>query len=169
MSAESRKVRIHPDNTFRQRRPCVYAQQMIVGATRLALVVAATAALAIALPATARADNQNFLSPSGNINCTMSAGAVACDISDFIYQPPPPPECGKHFPWGSRFTLALGKPSAIECHSDSLRVPGEPTLDYGQTISAGTLTCDSEPSGMKCTDTSSGHYFQVSREAYSFG
>jgi hypothetical protein len=33
--------------------------------TKLATVVAATAALAIALPATARADIRNFQSPSG--------------------------------------------------------------------------------------------------------
>ncbi len=142
---------------------------MIVGATRLALVVAAAAALAIALPATARADVHNFQTPSGNIVCTIDNTSAACDISDFIYEPPPPPECGKHIAWGSRFVLAPGNPGAIECHGDTLRVPGEPTLNYGQTISAGTITCDAQPSGVKCTDTSSGHYFQVSREAYSFG
>jgi hypothetical protein len=133
-----------------------------------ALVAAATAT-AIALPATVHADNRSFQSPSGNIDCIISDGGVACDISDFTYQPPPPPECGKHIAWGSRFTLAPGKPSAIECHGDTLRVPGEPTLDYGQTVSAGTITCDSELSGMKCTDTSSGHFFQVSRDAYNLG
>ena len=136
---------------------------MVMGAT------AATAASAIALPATARADDHNFQSPSGNIYCVIDTGGVACDISYFTYQPPPPPECGKHLPWGSRFTLAPGKPSAIECHGDTLRVPGEPILDYGHTISAGTLTCDSEPAGIKCTDTSSGHFFEVSRDAYNLG
>jgi hypothetical protein len=49
-----------------------------------------------------------------------------------------------------------------------LRIPGEPTLDYGQTISAGTITCDSEPTGIKCTD-SSGHYFRVSKDSYNLG
>ena len=135
--------------------------------TRLALFVSVTAAAAIAVAATARADTQNFQSPSGNIYCVMDSGGVACDISDFTYQPPPPPECGKHLAWGSRFSLMPGKPAAIECHGDTLRVPGEPTLNYGQTISAGTLTCDSEPSGMKCTDSSTGHYFRVSRDSYN--
>jgi hypothetical protein len=137
--------------------------------TKLATVVTATAALAIALPTTARADIRNFQSPSGNIFCTIDDSGAACDISEFKYQPPPPPECGKHIAWGSRFTLAPGHPGTIECHGDTLRVPGEPTLDYGQTISAGTITCDDEPSGMKCTDTSSGHFFQVSRDAYNLG
>ena len=145
---------------------------MIFEATKRAkfvMAVTATAALAIALPATARADIRNFQSPSGNIVCTIDNSGAACDISDYIYQPPPPPECGKHIAWGSRFTLAAGNPGAIECHGDTLRVPGEPTLEYGQTISASTITCDDEPSGMKCTDTSSGHFFQVSREAYNLG
>ena len=57
----------------------------------------------------------------------------------------------------------------MECHGDTLRLPGEQTLNYGQTISAGTITCDSEPSGMTCTDSSTGHYFRVSRDSYSLG
>ncbi len=137
--------------------------------TRLALIISVTVTAAIAVPATARADTQNFQSPSGNIYCVMDSGGVACDISDFTYQPPPPPECGKHLAWGSRFSLTPGKPAAIECHGDTLRVPGEPTLNYGQTTSAGTITCDSEPSGMKCTDSSTGHYFRVSRDSYDLG
>jgi hypothetical protein len=56
----------------------------------------------------------------------------------------------------------------IVCHSDSLRVPGEPTLDYGQTKSVGTFSCDSVLSGVKCTD-STGHYFRASRGSYDLG
>ena len=136
---------------------------------RQTLVIGATVAAATAAPATARADTLNFQSPSGNIYCVLDSPGVACDISDFTYQPPPPPECGKHLAWGNRFTLTPGRPAAIECHGDTLRIPGEPTLEYGQTISAGTLTCDSEPSGMKCTDSSTGHYFRVSRDSYDLG
>jgi hypothetical protein len=144
---------------------------MITGALKaitLALVLPAVAA-AIALPATARVDTQNFQSPTGNIYCLLDSGGVACDISDYTYQPPPPPECGKHLPWGNRFTLTPGKPAAIECHGDTLRVPGEQTLNYGQTISAGAITCASEFSGMTCTDGGSGHFFRVSRDSYDLG
>ncbi len=135
----------------------------------LALVAPAAAAAFVALPATARADGQNFQSPSGNIDCVLGTDGVACDISDYTYQPPPPPECGKHLAWGNRFSLTPGKPAAIECHGDTLRVPGEQTLGYGQTLSAGTLSCGSEPSGMRCTDSSSGHHFRVSRESFDLG
>lgn len=133
-----------------------------------ALMVAAM--VAIALPATAHAGTDNFQSPSGNIYCTLSPSGAACDISEYTYTPPPPPECGKHIAWGSRFTLAPGKPAQIECHGDTLQVPGEASLLYGQTISEGTITCASnEQTGMKCTDSSSGHYFSVSRDAFKLG
>ena len=136
---------------------------------RQALVIGATVAAAAAAPAIARADTLNFQSPSGNIYCVLDSPGVACDISDFDYQPPPPPECGKHLAWGNRFVLTTGQPAAIHCHGDTLRVAGEPTLEYGQTMSAGTLTCDSEPTGMTCTDSSTGHYFRVSRDSYELG
>ena len=99
----------------------------------------------------------------------LGAESAACDISDYTYQPPPPPPCGQHLPWGSRFVLETGKPAAIHCHGDTLRLAGEPTLDYGQTASAGTLTCASEASGVRCTDSSTGHYFRVSRDSYDLG
>ncbi|MCV7195922.1 DUF6636 domain-containing protein [Mycobacterium angelicum] len=135
----------------------------------LALVGAATVAAAVAFPPSAHADPQNFQSPSGNIYCTLDSMGAACDISEYNYQPPPPPECGKHLAWGSRFTLSAGAAGAIACHGDTLRIPGEPTLNYGQTASAGTITCVSEMSGMKCTDSSSGHFFRVSKDAYQLG
>jgi hypothetical protein len=43
------------------------------------------------------------------------------------------------------------------------------TLDYGQTKSVGVMTCASEPSGVTCTDTSTGHFFRVSRDSYELG
>jgi len=136
---------------------------------RIGLTVLAMAAAAIALPAAAHADSSPFLSPSGNIACSIDAGAAVCDISDYTYQPPPPPLCAQHISWGGRFVLEAGKAAVIVCHGDTVRVPGEPTLDFGQTKSVGTLSCDSEPPGMKCTDSSTGHYFRVSRDSYDLG
>jgi hypothetical protein len=42
-------------------------------------------------------------------------------------------------------------------------------LAYGQTHTVDTITCDSEPSGVTCTDTSTGHFFRVSGESYQLG
>ncbi len=53
--------------------------------------------------------------------------------------------------------------------ASKFNAPGLKTLDYGQTYSQGAITCDSEVSGVTCTDTSTGHFFRVSRETYELG
>lgn len=135
----------------------------------LGSIATVSAVTALALPATAHADSKNFKSPSGNITCILDSTLVQCDISDYTFTPPPPPECAQHIKWGNRFTLSPGKPGAVTCHGDTTEVPGEPTLDYGKTISAGTLTCLSEQSGVRCTDTASKHFFRVSRDSFELG
>jgi hypothetical protein len=47
--------------------------------------------------------------------------------------------------------------------------PSSQKLDYGQTYSRGAMTCESEPSGVTCTDTVTGHFFRISRESYELG
>ena len=42
-------------------------------------------------------------------------------------------------------------------------------LDSAQTPYAGSIGCRSEQSAMKCTDTSTGHFFRVSSESYELG
>ncbi|WP_156764930.1 hypothetical protein [Mycobacterium sp. 1081908.1] len=44
-----------------------------------------------------------------------------------------------------------------------------PALGFGQTRSLGTITCNSEPAGVTCTDAGTGHFFRVSRESYQLG
>jgi hypothetical protein len=47
--------------------------------------------------------------------------------------------------------------------------PVNETLAYGQARTFGSITCDSESSGMTCTDSSTGHYFRISRDTYELG
>ena len=140
----------------------------------LALIAAATLAATVALAATAQADSSSqFQSPSGGITCMMSTGddgqsRASCQVDEYTYIPPPKPaEC--HLNWGSQLTLNQGSAADFACQHQSLRSPGEQTLDYGQTSSVGAITCDSEPTGMTCTDTGTGHYFRISRESYDLG
>ncbi len=144
--------------------------------TRLAAIATATVAATVAFPATAHAEGE-FQSPTGNIHCMMiphdnrdnrdnGAARVVCEIADTSYErPPKPSEC--HLGgWGNRITLDQGSMPTWTCHGDSMSGTEFPTLQYGQTRSAGTITCDDEPTGMKCTDSSTGHYFRLSRESY---
>jgi hypothetical protein len=144
--------------------------------TMIAAVSLATVATTLPLAAIAHADNgsQQFQTPSGNIACTIHVGGPAvCDIGDYTY--PPPKVTGGDSPCAvddeNRFNLAQGHPAAMWCQPagpalSDLHAPGLATLDYGQTRSAGAITCDSEPSGMTCTDTSTGHFFRVARDSY---
>jgi hypothetical protein len=142
--------------------------------TKLALTATAAAAAAIALPATANAGvPPSFQTPSGNIMCWIADDAAACSIVDYTYgDRQRPSDCGPD-EWPNHFWLFEGKPVSVDC-SDT--PPGtyhglrtDRTLDYGQSKSVGVMTCASELSGVTCTDTSTGHFFRVSRDSYELG
>lgn len=111
-----------------------------------------------------------FQSPSGNIFCGVGVldngkAFAECEVIDRAWSPPPPPRVCEG-EWGDRIGLDQGRPAAFECHGDTLFGAELPTWGYGQTWSAGPITCLSQPSGMTCTDNSTGHFFAVSRESY---
>jgi hypothetical protein len=112
----------------------------------------------------------SFQSPSGNINCALFSyegqTRADCEVAEHSWvAPPKEPEC--HQNWGSRFTL--NESGAIfACYGQELPTP-ERTLGYGSTWSVGTITCDSESTGVTCTDGNSGHNFFVSRDTWRLG
>jgi uncharacterized protein DUF6636 len=147
----------------------LYRQRAMTTA-KLALIVSATVAATIGFAGTARSDDSyDFQSPSGNIGCSLHTGGVSCEVVDYTWFIPRPPD----YQMGGRgnvFVLERGSaPVAGVWHSDHQFPDGSPTLDYGQSRTAGTITCDSENAGMTCTDSSTGHFFRVSRESYQVG
>jgi len=145
------------------------------------LAIGGSGLATLPLAGTAQADSGvQFQSPSGNIFCEMSdsnggQGSVNCEIADHTYALPPPP-C-EHSAWGGRFGIEQGSAPIMACHNDTMRPsygfpgpnPAVPILDYGQTRSVGAVSCDSEPSGMTCTDSSTGHFFRVSIHSFQIG
>src|ERR1700732_4213864 len=140
---------------------------------KLTMPVLVFAATMVAPAEVARADTEyHFQSPSGAIGCWLGDvfnGGVECDVADYPYAlPPRPADCPAnvvHF--GDRFTLMPGQAPVMSCHGDTVIVPGEmQTLHYGQEMSLGPISCDSEPVGMICTDASTGHYFRAARDSY---
>ena len=112
-----------------------------------------------------------FQSPSGNIRCAMFAydgqNSVRCDIDEYDWTAPPrSPNC--HLSWGSRFKLEQGGESVFDCYAQDLPAVDH-TLGYGQTQTVGAITCVSQPAAMTCADSSTGHYFRISREDYEVG
>ena len=142
----------------------------------LGAAAAATVAVAATAAGAATADAESaYQTPSGNIVCTMGTyqdgrGFVACEVADHTWAAPPRP-AGCHLNWGSRFRLEQGSPVGFDCYGQPLVPPGAPTetIDDGHSQSAGTITCDSAPTAISCTDSGTGHYFRVSRDSYMLG
>jgi hypothetical protein len=137
------------------------------------LIAAAMPAVAIALATPAYAGvPPTFQTPSGNIQCWVAENTAACEIIDHAYALPPRGDCTAPG-FGNSVWLNEGKEPFLPCDTDQ---PGEyhgmrshVTLDYGQTKSAGVMSCDSEEAGVTCTDSSTGHFFTVSRDTLQLG
>jgi hypothetical protein len=112
-----------------------------------------------------------FRSPLGNINCTLTTPGgditARCEVVEHTWAAPPPPDC--HLDSGDRFYLTQGGTAVAGCYGQEFGPGPFPTLEYGQSRFFGTLTCVSEYTGMTCTDSSTGHYFTVSRDGYELG
>jgi hypothetical protein len=131
--------------------------------------IASAAALPLAATAHAGAIPPSFQTPSGNITCWVADNVASCDITSHTYASPPG-DCAlaQNFAWRN-FMLRPGKSPELRCSRQYDYSPSPMTLDYGQTFSVGVMTCDSETSGVTCTDNSTGHFFRVSRESYQLG
>jgi hypothetical protein len=147
--------------------------------TRLAVMATATVAATIGSAGTAHADDEiDFRSPSGGILCAMTRGhdindparygkgAVACQVLNHTYPQPPLPGCPVA---GREYDLQQGTPASLGCQGGLIVDPPPPPLDYGQTRSVGTITCDVEPSGVTCTDSSTAHFLRLARDSYQLG
>ena len=150
--------------------------------TMLAALAIVTAAATLPMAAVAHADTKyDFLSPSGNINCSMSlqsdfvldgvtqtgSNYVQCELSDYTWQLPH--ACPSKVV-GVAFRSDDTAPPVAGCWKFPNQLPLPwPTLNYGQTRTVGVITCESEPSGVTCTNSNTGHFFRVSRDSYDVG
>ena len=125
--------------------------------------VAVSAAVSLAPPA--YAESAGFTSPSGNIGCILSDDLLRCDIQTRNWSPPPRPgDCPNFSDYGQGISMHSTGPASFVCAGDTA-IGGGPVLPYGQYQAGGGMSCNSEPSGMRCSN-SDGHGFSISREAY---
>jgi hypothetical protein len=144
-----------------------------------ALMTVATATATIGLARPVHADDEiDFRSPSGDVLCAMTQrhdindparygkGVVQCQVLNHTYPQPQLADC----PVGGReYDLEQGTSPSLGCQGGVIVDPPPPTLDYGQTRSVGTIACEVEPSGVTCTDSSTGHFLRLSRDSYQLG
>ncbi len=92
-------------------------------------------------------------------------GASRTDADGFIF---PDEELGRN---KLAFYVSKGNPGKLGCYegASNFTASNLKTLDYGQTLTQGAITCTSELSGVTCTDTATGHFIRVARESYDLG
>ncbi|BBZ04878.1 hypothetical protein MCHIJ_43150 [Mycolicibacterium chitae] len=129
------------------------------------IVLAACLLGTLATAPAAGADIEFFTSPSGNIGCFIEPGYVRCDINERTWAPPPrPADCPSQTGYGQGISLDAHGPAEFVCAGDTTLGAGS-ALPYGQFHASGGLSCNSEPAGMRCSN-SDGRGFTISREAY---
>jgi hypothetical protein len=110
-----------------------------------------------------------FLSPTHNIGCQVASGPdggeARCDIRTHTYQPPDrPSDCD--LDWGDSLVVSTTGAGGFSCHGDTAFDPGSAELGYGQQIVVGPFRCDSERTGVTCTNVDTGHGFSLRRGDY---
>jgi hypothetical protein len=129
-----------------------------------------TVVLALCAAPAAAQDYIAFHSPSGNIQCAIFAGDYAgarCDMSKFTQTFTYVPD---YCAFDRGFSFGVDPHSAkgylLTCVSDAMADPSGIELGYGQSISLAEITCQSEKTGMRCTNAG-GHGFEISKARQS--
>jgi hypothetical protein len=142
-----------------------------------ACAIVGAAAIGSAGSAQANPFSAQFQSPSGDISCNLvnypptdklgfGKNFVQCDIVNQSWVPPRPPPEGRD---DATSTVVLMRGQLpIVGYSPGTLAASDP-VNYDQPLSAGAIACSPEQSAVKCTDTSTGHFFRVSRESYELG
>ena len=143
-----------------------------VSTTTLALTVGAAASTILASAATAHADPEYllFTDPTGNVKCEMTINYKGNPYANCVVRHAAYPvladKCDFPGPVNPQIGMGQGDTPDYSCVVASDNTPGEFTLDFGQTRSVGTITCESKEFGVTCTDAGTGHYFRASTGSY---
>jgi Family of unknown function (DUF6636) len=104
----------------------------------------------------------SFQMPSRNIGCLFGFRRLRCDILSGL-DPEPNEACD--FDWVG-VDMGVTGPAAANCGSDTVYDADAPTLAYGSTWTRGEITCESDESGLTCTNRE-GHSFTLARGSWS--
>jgi hypothetical protein len=108
------------------------------------------------------ASEASFQMPSRNIGCLFAFRQLRCDILSGL-EPEPDEEC--EFDWVG-VDMGVTGPAAPNCGSDTVYDADATVLEYGSTWTRGGITCESDESGLACTNRD-GSGFTVARGSWS--
>jgi hypothetical protein len=109
----------------------------------------------------------SFLSPTGNIGCSIAGGVARCDIAKRSWSPPARPStCPSEVDFGQGIQVGRSAKAAFVCAGDTSRAPGSAKLPYGTGSEVEGFVCVSRESGMSCNRATTGHGFTISTQGY---
>ena len=108
------------------------------------------------------ASQASFQMPSRNIGCLFAFRQLRCDILSGL---DPEPEEACDFDWVG-VDMGVTGAAAPNCGSDTIYDAEATVLEYGETWTRGGITCESEESGLSCTNQD-GSGFTLARGSWS--
>jgi hypothetical protein len=95
------------------------------------------------------------------------AGTARCDIRKRTWSPPPrPANCPNVVDFGQGLIVGRSGPARFVCAGDTSADPSAPPLAYNTVTRVGEFECGSTTSGMRCTNSTTGHGFFISIQGY---
>lgn len=111
----------------------------------------------------------DFVSPSGNIGCSVDDEHALCGIATMQYQdavPAAEQEACDGLVGHLVEVTADGATLVCDASGEAPVIEGEEVLDYGTDITVEGFTCFSDETGMSCRHLASGYSFSVARAGY---
>ncbi len=107
----------------------------------------------------------DFVTPSKNIGCFVSADGARCDIAKKSWKAPPKP-AGCDLDWANGLSVGTQGEGTIVCAGDTV-LGASQILPYGDAVRVGSFACESASEGVRCVNEPSGHGFTLSRRSYT--
>ncbi len=106
-----------------------------------------------------------FVSPSGNIACSLGEESVTCTINSYSFVSEDMQTCGA----GPLSITADAEKAGVDCAAGAVQSTGATTLAYEDFAANGNTACRSTEDGVACWNIMTGVGFGISRSGYQIG
>lgn len=106
-----------------------------------------------------------FVSPSGNISCSLGEDSVTCTINSYNFVSEDMQTCGA----GPLSITADAEKAGVDCAAGAVEAMGATTLAYEDFAANGNTACRSTEDGVACWNIMTGVGFGLSRGGYLIG
>lgn len=110
-----------------------------------------------------------ILTPSGNIGCELHSSWAECGIESYIQTERYGTDGDMPLWWATlpeQGTAGLSAKGDAPNYRGDNGGPAGQVLEYGESVTFGDITCDSESTGLTCTNTASGHSMTMNKREF---